>query len=335
VEQAEIENLVTELELRVDRLRSLYDQYFMGIEKLEPGVPRKDVDRRIALLRKEQIRNTGLRFRFLMLVQRYNTYQTHWQRICREIENGTYKRHMMRAQARFGNDAQTATRRRSVAPPAPTKDGVHDAPSPFATDAAILEDEDFAAFAALEPPPAMKKRTYDVELDFGDLGDPLDREPSSLRIPVASPAASVPKPSPRPPPTPVATAPASGPMWRKAAPAPPRAPAAAPPVPPPPARPIAPPAPKPAVPAPPPPRPAAPVRPVSPGDLPDERVRQLYSQYVETKRKQNESTAAITYDNLAKSLRESSAKLREKHGRAVDFEVAVKDGKTILKPVVK
>jgi hypothetical protein len=55
-------------------------------------VPRKDVERRIYSLRKEQIRNTALRFRFQMILQRYNTYQTHWQRICREIENGTYKR---------------------------------------------------------------------------------------------------------------------------------------------------------------------------------------------------------------------------------------------------
>jgi hypothetical protein len=49
-----------------------------------------------------------------------------------------------------------------------------------------------------------------------------------------------------------------------------------------------------------------------------------------------ESTAAITYDGLAKSLRDSSEKLKEKHrGKSVDFEVTVKDGKTILRPVVK
>ena len=71
----------------------------MGIEKLEPTVPRKDVDRRIHILRKEQIRNTGLRFRFQMIIQRYNTYQTYWRRICREIENGTYRRHVLRAAA--------------------------------------------------------------------------------------------------------------------------------------------------------------------------------------------------------------------------------------------
>jgi hypothetical protein len=67
----------------------------------------------------------------------------------------------------------------------------------------------------------------------------------------------------------------------------------------------------------------------------EERVRELYVRYVEAKRRQNESTAAVTYEAVAKSLRESSARLREKHGKAVDFEVAVKDGKAILRPVLK
>ena len=59
--------------------------------------------------------------------------------------------------------------------------------------------------------------------------------------------------------------------------------------------------------------------------------------YVAAKRRQNESTAAITYEAVAKTLRDSQAKLREKHGsdRSVDFEVAVKDGKAILRPIVK
>lgn len=65
-------------------------------------------------------------------------------------------------------------------------------------------------------------------------------------------------------------------------------------------------------------------------------MRQIYSELVETKRRQKESTAAVTYEAMVKTLRESSAKLKEKHaGRSVDFEVTVKDGKTILRPVVK
>jgi len=41
-------------------------------------------------------------------------------------------------------------------------------------------------------------------------------------------------------------------------------------------------------------------------------------------------------DSLAKSLRDSSEKLRQKHpGKTVDFDVQVKDGKTVLKPIVR
>jgi hypothetical protein len=64
-------------------------------------------------------------------------------------------------------------------------------------------------------------------------------------------------------------------------------------------------------------------------------VRQLYTQYVDAKRRQNESTATITYDAVARSLRESSVKLRQKHGKPVDFEVTVKDGRAIIRPVLK
>lgn len=98
----EQEIAIGELEERVDRLRALYEQYFLGFEKLEPSVPRKDVDRRFAILRKQQIRNTALRFRFNVLTQKFNTYQMYWVRICRQIEEGTFKRHVRRANERFG-----------------------------------------------------------------------------------------------------------------------------------------------------------------------------------------------------------------------------------------
>jgi len=104
----EQEIAIGELEERVDRLRNIYEQYFLGFEKLEPTVPRKDVDRRFAILRKEQIRNTALRFRFQVVTQKFNTYAMHWVRICRQIEDGTYKRHVRKAKARFGDGARSA-----------------------------------------------------------------------------------------------------------------------------------------------------------------------------------------------------------------------------------
>jgi hypothetical protein len=84
--------------------------------------------------------------------------------------------------------------------------------------------------------------------------------------------------------------------------------------------------------APPPPPAAAP----RVGDLSDDRFAQIYSKYVETRRERNEPTHAITREALAKQLGESTARLRQKHGgKPIDFEVVVKDGKTILRPVVK
>lgn len=104
----EVDHALEELEGRIERLKALYEQYFMGIEKLEPLVPRKDVDRRIQILRREQVRNTAQRFKFQTLIQRYNAFQQYWARVAREIENGTYHRDVARAAARFGaKDALT------------------------------------------------------------------------------------------------------------------------------------------------------------------------------------------------------------------------------------
>jgi len=47
LDSKEIAELIKELEDRVERLRALYDQYFMGIERLEPLTLRKDLDRRL------------------------------------------------------------------------------------------------------------------------------------------------------------------------------------------------------------------------------------------------------------------------------------------------
>ncbi len=337
MEQSDVERLVGELELGVDRLRSLYEQYFMGIEKLEPTVPRKDVDRRIHVLRKEQIRNTALRFRFQMILQRYNTYQSHWQRICREIENGTYKRHMMRAQRRFEGS------RSSLPPPPPppaaaaTTGAAAPAPLGFPEPGASLPEGLAAELAELEKEfGAVTRVGAPARPAPGPAAPAAKAGPPPLpggapRVPPAPPSAPNARPPGVPPPMPP-RAPVQAPQpgaARAPAPAPsaPRAPAASTP-----GRPA--PAATAATPGPSLQQPKAAPRPGDPS-LSDERVRALYSQYVDAKRRQNESTAAITYEGVAKSLRDSSAKLREKHGRSVDFEVAVKDGKAILKPVLK
>lgn len=66
------------------------------------------------------------------------------------------------------------------------------------------------------------------------------------------------------------------------------------------------------------------------------RLRQIYGQFVEAKRKANESTASVTYEKIAANLESAARELRAKHkARSVDFEVVMKNGKPVLKPVVK
>jgi hypothetical protein len=347
VDSTPLEQQIGDLELAIDRLRSLYDQYFMGIERLEPAVVRKDVDRKIYQLRKEQIRNTALRFRFQMILQRYNTFQSHWQRICREIENGTYKRQLYRAERRQAATLPDATAPEVTGPepepePAPLRDTKPETgPPAFAAKPLPEPGAPAPAPKAMPEPGAVPADDLAAELaeldkEFAPAA-PAARAvpggPDRTMPPGRGPLPRVTAPPPRRPPLPTATTKTPpGPPVVMAKEGPPAIPAAAGAIPAPATLAAAKATAAPAAPA-----PAKPPTPPSRSDdgLPEYRVRQLYVEYVEAKRRQKESTAAVTYENLAESLRASSARLREKHGKPIDFEVGIKDGKAVLRPRVK
>jgi hypothetical protein len=218
VDAEEIGRLIGDLENRVERLRSLYEQYFMGIERLEPLTVRKDIDRRLWALRREQIRNTGLRFKLETTIQRYNTYQQYWQRIVREIEAGTYQRDLGRAAQRFGENVVTgfARRRQKMYEKGLEKKAERDArlggPGASQTPPAETAGESAAS-----------NETYDVTFEDSDVADaapvaakvvpsaPLTIEPLDLDLGLtgsfAPPAVPVAPPRGRgaPPPAPVAS----------------------------------------------------------------------------------------------------------------------------------
>jgi TolA-binding protein len=104
-ESKELEEQLDTMESRLDRLRSLYEQYFQGIEKLEPSMERTAVHHQFQQMRKIRTRNTVLRFRLNQLIARMNTYETYWTRISRQIEDGTYSRDLF--MARYRSRAKT------------------------------------------------------------------------------------------------------------------------------------------------------------------------------------------------------------------------------------
>ncbi|MCC7170707.1 MAG: hypothetical protein IT459_09680 [Planctomycetes bacterium] len=100
------EAALDDVDRKIERLRASYDQYFMGLERIAPSEARRDVDRRLRKLREENLRNTATKFRFQTLLARFITFTGYWDRITRQIEEGTFKRDVDRAKQRIGTAAQ-------------------------------------------------------------------------------------------------------------------------------------------------------------------------------------------------------------------------------------
>jgi hypothetical protein len=291
------EALVADAEMRLKRLRALYDQWFAGIERIEPNQQRKELDTVLNTLKREQVRNTALRFRMQQIVQRYTTYNTYWRRISRQIEEGTYKRDVIRARRLV--DVMP-----SSVPPPPRTDARDEA-----KESASANGKDSAPAAD----------AVDVEIDhavdsvlgaFGPGTARLSPRPPPLVSPMAlpnppnklEPARSFPAPAPgavRPPPPPAAA------IKR--------------PPPPPPAAAMRPPA----------------VASKSADGIGEDQMQRIYQKYVEARRANQERTD-VKFESVASSVRGMMPKLLQKHaGKSIDFEVIVRDGKVALKPVAK
>jgi hypothetical protein len=103
----DIDELLDGLDKTLDRLKTLYEQYFLGIQKQAPAYIHSDVERKLRDLMQMQIRNTGLRYRLNSIQAKFAAYNSYWRRTLRQIENGTYIRNLSkigRQAARSGAD---------------------------------------------------------------------------------------------------------------------------------------------------------------------------------------------------------------------------------------
>jgi hypothetical protein len=97
----EVEELLDAVDLTMERLKTLYEQYFLGIQKQAPAFLHNDVERKLRDLTQMNVRNTGLRYRLATLTQKFGSYNSYWRRTLRQIENGTYIRNL----AKIGREA--------------------------------------------------------------------------------------------------------------------------------------------------------------------------------------------------------------------------------------
>ncbi len=95
------EALLKRGELQLKALTARYDMYFQGMERLEPSVPRQQFERLLQQLLDRRVTNTAINFRIRQLSRRYQTLFSKWNRICRQIEEGTFERDVKRARQRL------------------------------------------------------------------------------------------------------------------------------------------------------------------------------------------------------------------------------------------
>jgi hypothetical protein len=100
---------------KMERLRALYESFFMGIERTPPNVPRRELNRLMVEMQQTPIANATLRFKFQSLSQRWVLYTTYWNRTLQEIEAGTYRRDLARARRHMAERGGSITEQEALA----------------------------------------------------------------------------------------------------------------------------------------------------------------------------------------------------------------------------
>jgi len=83
---------ILQLEMKINRLKIEYDQYFAGRLKIPPFKLHEDVKKIIKWFSNRTIHNTALAFKYKSLAGRYSSYNNLWSRYLRRLEEGTFKR---------------------------------------------------------------------------------------------------------------------------------------------------------------------------------------------------------------------------------------------------
>jgi hypothetical protein len=111
-----IDEELTILDNKLKHLKRDYEHYFLGSRPREPGVLRADVQKLILMHCNVPIQNTAARFRFNSINSRFQAFKRQWDLTLRQIEAGTYKRHVFKANLHDRHREATASGERERRP---------------------------------------------------------------------------------------------------------------------------------------------------------------------------------------------------------------------------
>lgn len=92
---------LSQLDQSIEKLRVVYEQFFMGIERFEPVQQRKKIQMELRDLKENPPNNTAMKFLLNRIETKFRTYEQYWNRVLREIEEGTYDRQIQRLKRRL------------------------------------------------------------------------------------------------------------------------------------------------------------------------------------------------------------------------------------------
>lgn len=301
-----------ELDAELAELRAAYDSYFMGNERLPPLKKHEGFKKQYMKLKGTFVRQTGAKFRIESIGQKLLTFERLWDRTVKEIESGTYKRHL----ARLKRHGQPGLK--MAAKPDSDFDVDED------LDISDLEDtggEDLAsALAAAEAAASARAAAPAIKPPIIPLTPPAGVKPALTPPPVGLKPLTAPiplAPAVKPSGPPKVTAPIATGLSAALRPAGSTGANAA-------FKPAA----------------SPPVRPPASGGgesgLSDTKVKAIYDAYVMAKKRCGEDTRAVTLDSVANSLRKQVPELMKQHNaKTVEFKVVIKDGKAVLRALPK
>jgi hypothetical protein len=105
------------VDAKLKQLRLDYEQYFLGSRPRPPAVLRGEVQKMVSYYSNVPIQNTALRFKFNNLRARFFSFRRHWDETLRKIEEGSYERHVFKADLRDRERGKRRAPGRSAAKP--------------------------------------------------------------------------------------------------------------------------------------------------------------------------------------------------------------------------
>ena len=91
---------LAQLEAKIAELKIQYEQYFLDVLPKPPDELHAELKAMMRKLLKAPFRTSAVNFRLRQLVTRYQTFNTYWQRVLKEREEGTYSRDVFKAELR-------------------------------------------------------------------------------------------------------------------------------------------------------------------------------------------------------------------------------------------